>query len=451
MLAARPDLSPRDPQTTVLHRIVRENLETFLSARAAAGEAMPEFVEEELRAYVRCGVLAHGAARFRCECGKERYTALSCKGRAFCPRCGGRRMTEVARHWVRSVLPAVRIRQWVLSLPFELRVPLAFRHELTLAVHRVAARAIEGAYRMKGKALGIADGRTGGVTVVQRFGSDLALNVHFHSLVIDGVYDGARFVPLEAPTLTEMETLCGTIARRIARMLERRAVEHDEPEARALTLALSRSARRQGTTTHRPENADTDDDASRGTGKLKARVDGFDLEATTVVQGDDRERLEQLARYLLRPPLSEHRLRRLHDGRVAIRLKKPWRDGTDWVTMDADIFLERLCSMVPRPNTNTILYTGVLAPSSALREHVVPEHAEDAPPRRRNDTWPELMKHGLGVDVLACPCGKRMKFICVVLDRQGLGRLLRAAGLNDRIEELHPARGPPQGELDFGP
>ena len=209
-------------------------------------------------------------------------------------------------------------------------------------------------------------------------------------------------------------------------------------------------------------------DASLGTGKLEARVEAFDLEATTVMRADDRERLEQLARYLLRPPLADHRLRRLHDGRVAIRLKKPWRDGTDWVTMDADTFMERLCSMVPRPNTNTILYTGVLAPNSALREHVVLE-AGDLPPRRENGTWAALMRHGLnvtrfdalrdtrrgvipeGVDVLACSCGQRMKFICVVRDRKGLGRLLRAGGLNDRIEALHPARGPPQSELDFGP
>lgn len=118
--------------------------------------------------------------------------------------------------------------------------------------------------------------------------------------------------------------------------------------------------------------------------------------------------------------------------------------------MDADTFMERLCSMVPRPNTNTILYTGVLAPSSKLRGHVVPE-AGDLPPRRENGTWAELKRHGLNVDVLACSCGQRMKFICVVRDRKGLGRLLRAAGLNDRIEALHLARGPPQGELDFGP
>lgn len=449
MLAARADLSPKDPQVTVLHRIVREHMETFLARRSAQGEAMPRFVVDELRGYVRCGVLAHGAARFRCECGKERLAALSCKGRGFCPRCGGRRMTEIARHWVRSVLPHVRIRQWVLSLPFEMRAPLAYHHELTLAVHAVAARAIEGWYRAKGKTHGIEHGMTGSITVVQRFGSDAALNIHFHSLFLDGVLSGRRFSPIEAPTASEMEKLCRTIAHRTTRMLERRAMDHDEPQERALARALSRSARRQGATPHRPENADGDDDASAGGGKLKARVDGFDLEATTVVPQDDRERLEQLARYLLRPPLADHRLRLLHDGRVALRLKKPWRDGTDWITMDPDTFLERLCSLVPRPRANTILYRGVLAPHAKLREHVVPR-PDDEVPRPKNATWCALMTHGLGVDVLACPCGKRMKFICVVFDRKGLGRLLRAAGLPDRIEPIRAARAPPQADLDFG-
>ncbi|MBX7194758.1 MAG: transposase zinc-binding domain-containing protein [Sandaracinaceae bacterium] len=55
-------------------------------------------------------MLAHGAVRFLCEhCGRDRLVGLSCKGRGFCPRCLGRRMTEMARHWVSAVLPRVRV------------------------------------------------------------------------------------------------------------------------------------------------------------------------------------------------------------------------------------------------------------------------------------------------------------------------------------------------------
>ena len=84
--APHPDLSPFDPQATVLHLIVRRHIEDFLRVREAAGTPMADFVVDELRSYLRCGVLAHGAACFRCEhCGHGRMVALSCKGRGFCP------------------------------------------------------------------------------------------------------------------------------------------------------------------------------------------------------------------------------------------------------------------------------------------------------------------------------------------------------------------------------
>jgi hypothetical protein len=64
------------------------------------------------------------------------------------------------------------------------------------------------------------------VTLIQRFGSALNLNVHFHLLVLDGVYrregEGRlRFVPVPAPTSAELNRLVQRIAERIGRSLER--------------------------------------------------------------------------------------------------------------------------------------------------------------------------------------------------------------------------------------
>ncbi|MFO0712121.1 MAG: transposase [Sandaracinus sp.] len=272
----------------------------------------------------------------------------------------------------------------------------------------MAARVIEGWYRDKGREIGIADGRTGSITAVQRFGSDLALNVHFHMLFADGVYDAlGAFTPIEAPTRAKLEVLCASIAARVQKLLERRAIEHESSAEQALALALSRSAARRGTNKHAPEGIDSDHDGEPDW-KLKARVDGFDLEATTVVRADDRERLENLCRYLLRPPLADRRLRLLPAGQLALELKSPWKDGTRWISMSADTFLERLSSLVPRPRTNQVLYRGVLAAHCARRASVVPEPDDDERRRPKNATFCELMKHGLGVDVLACPCGHRM-------------------------------------------
>ena len=87
---------PRDLRATVLHKVVRENLETFLlEARGGDEDArgVPDFVEDELRRFLSCGSLAGGFARLKCEaCGEERLVPFSCKRRAVCPSCAGRRM-----------------------------------------------------------------------------------------------------------------------------------------------------------------------------------------------------------------------------------------------------------------------------------------------------------------------------------------------------------------------
>ena len=78
---------------------------------------------------------------------------------------------------------------------------------------------------------GLADdgGRCGAVTVVQRFGSACELNVHLHSIVLDGVYvdeaDGRPgFRPLPAPTTAELHALTAKVARKVSRVLGRRGL-----------------------------------------------------------------------------------------------------------------------------------------------------------------------------------------------------------------------------------
>jgi hypothetical protein len=113
-------------------------------------------------------VLAHGFARVRCgACGFERLLPFSCKGRGFCPSCGGRRMAERAAHLVDHVLPPdVPVRQWVLSVPHRLRYRLAYDHRLCRTVLGVFVRALRAAYRRSGRALHPGDPhRAGELTV----------------------------------------------------------------------------------------------------------------------------------------------------------------------------------------------------------------------------------------------------------------------------------------------
>ncbi len=136
-------------------------------------------MEDEFREFLTCGVLAHGVARLRCEaCGLDRLLPFSCKGRGFCPSCGGRRMTERAAHAVDAVLPRVPIRRWVLSLPHGLRYLLAWDHGLCRAVLAVYVQALLGFQRRRARQGGVPGGQSGSLTVIQRFGGGLNLKRH---------------------------------------------------------------------------------------------------------------------------------------------------------------------------------------------------------------------------------------------------------------------------------
>lgn len=58
------------------------------------------------------------------------------------------------------------------------------------------------------------------------------------------------------------------------------------------------------------------------------QIDGFNFHAGAALAASDRQALELLLRYQLRPPLSKVRLTRLDDGRIKLRLRTPYQDGT---------------------------------------------------------------------------------------------------------------------------
>ena len=220
----------RTPETEPLYKAMAGHLETFLEGLRASDRQLPRHVEQELRAYLECGILAHGFLRVRCEdCGESRVVAFSCKKRGFCPSCLGRRMADTAARLTEAVFPAVPVRQWVLSFPYEIRYRLAWDGELVSAVLAVFLRVVQGWYRRQAKAAGHAGGRCGSVTFVQRFGSSINLNPHIHVLMLDGVYvlgdDGLpTFVPAPPLTDDDVRQIVETTARRVIRLCHRRGM-----------------------------------------------------------------------------------------------------------------------------------------------------------------------------------------------------------------------------------
>ena len=181
----------RRPELTPLYRLVQQHAQTYLAQAEAVGAALPRFVTGEFHAYLKCGILAHGYMRLRCDtCACETLVAFSCKLRGFCPSCGTQRMNESAAYLVDDIIPHVPVRQWVLSFPIPLRSLFAVHPELLTPVLAVIQRIITThLIRQAGIARNAAV--SGAVTLIQRFGSAANLNIHLHGLWLDGVYQTA--------------------------------------------------------------------------------------------------------------------------------------------------------------------------------------------------------------------------------------------------------------------
>jgi len=462
---------PHHPASSCFYQIILAHWLPYKTQQQLQGKNLPYFVANEFEAYLRCGILDYGFARMRCgTCGFERLVGFSCKGRGFCPSCMGRRQAATSTLWLERVIPRVRMRQYVLSLPMTLRFLLARRRELQGVVLGLFLHAVFELLRRKAYEHGLCDhgddAKPGSVSVVQRFGSSLELNVHFHCLVTDGVFidlhDGNQpeFYALPAPTQSELESIAWSTCRRVVAKLKRAGLWLDEAETAGLFanddddgLNDTYTASICGVIRYGP-NAGRRicrvfGEAARPQYQATKRVgagQSFNVEAGRVVGANDRAGLLRLASYLLRPPFSRERIRARDDGQIEIKLKKSWRDGTTHILLSPMDFISRLAALVPAPKTNTIRYHGVFAPASPLRSRIVPggesrSHKEKkgkcpASHKSNNDelsspnTWASLMKRVFAIDVLECPkCKSRMQLISYVKDRRSIREHLKHVGI----------------------
>ena len=375
----------RRPEQTLLHRLVREHLETFLAqVQARTGTGLPEFVRDEFEAFLECGILAHGFLRVRCaDCAHEKLVAFSCKRRGFCPSCGARRMAESAAVLVDEVIPRVPVRQWVLSFPIGLRILFASRPELLTPVLRLIHRVIAG-FLLKQAGLKRATADTGAVTLIQRFGSAANLNIHLHCLVLDGVYRRAEgepeFQEAPAPSRDELAGLLDKIIARLMKMLTLLGylieeegnvciadMDADNPlaslQAASCTYRIALGPRAGQKVLSLRTVLGRDKTATAG---LCADAHGFSLHAGVRCGTHQRKALERLCRYITRPAIANERLKKDAAGNVVLQLKSPWRDGTTHLRMTPLEFMQRLAALVPRPRLHLTRFHGVLAPNAGL-------------------------------------------------------------------------------------
>ncbi len=179
------------------------------------------------------------------------------------------------------------------------------------------------------------DAQIGALTFVQRGDSSLRLNVHFHSLALDGVYvrDDAnvlQFHALSTPTPEQVAEVARWTYEGLARVCERHGrsfdeldtdadtdeLAHDQP-ALAACYGASVSDRQllgaaPGQRTRKLVRPVCEVPAP---GESIAEVGGVNVHAGPAIDGRDRRRLERLCRYVARPV--QTRLARWHARRAA--------------------------------------------------------------------------------------------------------------------------------------
>ena len=396
-------------------------------------------------------------------------------------------MAETAALLADDVLPYKPIRQWVLSFPYPLRFLLAHNPQVVTTVLGIINRSIS-THLIKKAGLDKTTAQTGAVTLIQRFGSALNLNVHFHMLFIDGVYQEKhngklRFHRVNAATNSELNTLVGTISQRVAGHLERQGLLVRDDESSYLTLDLQDDDSMQQLQGHSityriavgPQQGrkvftlqtipswEDDDFGSNQVGKIA----GFSLHAGVATKTRERKKLERLCRYISRPAVSEKRLALTSQGKVRYALKTPYKDGTTHVVFEPLDFIAKLAALVPSPRPNLTRYHGVLAPNSKHRVNVTPakrgkgssrqglqgtNSAESPVNEHREMTWAQRLKRVFNIDITICSrCGKAVRIVASIEDPLVISKIL------DHLEtkflapvtanQLPEPRAPPQASL----
>lgn len=475
------------PETTLLYQLVERYYPDFTANLADQSKYLPKYVEREFNEFLRCGRLEHGFLRVVCgDCKHEKLVAFSCKRRGFCPSCGARRMAESAALLVDDVLLGYPIRQWVLSLPIPLRLLLArYPNELSKVmqiIHRAISTHIVTKAGFTNK-----QAKTGAVTLIQRFGSALNLNIHFHMLFLEGAisentWGGTTFTRIKAPSHSDMVELVHTISYRIANYLEKVGLVERDIENSFLNLPIddedsllqlqgaSVSYRiamgpQQGQKVFTLQTLPASNEGEYG---QVANTSGFSLHAGVFANADEPEKLERLCRYISRPAISEQRLSMTQHEKVRYELKTPYRDGTTHVFFNPLDFIGKLAALIPPPRLNLTRFFGVFAPNSNLRAQVTASQrgknspvlakkgneASEKPYHARSMSWAQRLKRVFNIDITECEeCQQHnVSVIACIIDSHVIQKILKHLDKKyptSTTTLLPPLRAPPDEQHDF--
>jgi hypothetical protein len=362
-------------------------------------------------------------------------------------------MNEAFHHVTENVLPEVPMRQWVLSIPFQLRPVIANDPKLISLVGNVFIRSVSRWLRQVVKEMGIVDTEPGSITFIQRFGGGLQLNPHFHALFMDGVYYRRNgqwlFHAIRQPTKDDLRSIIERIIRLIKNLYEKGIFEREpfgidtasqDPTSHGYVQFL-------GDLVAVPKGEYQDFESSGG-----FKVDGFSIHAKVSTLTHQKEKLARLIRYMARGPIATERLSEVK-GKIVYKMKTTWHNGADCVVFTKEGFIQRLIAMIPPARSHLTRYHGVFAPHFKYRNEIAKRPTQskeggELPPAKKL-LWAEMIAASFKDDVLVCrKCGGKMEPIAVIKDPRVALQILTSMNLVTRNLSSSNSRGPPTEESD---
>ena len=314
----------------------------------------------------------------------------------------------------------------------------------------------------------------------------LNLNIHLHMLFIEGVWleqhdKKPKFIKVKSPTDEQILLVVARISHRIIRLLRKEgyldqntieviSTNHDplfaeEPEhARSMAASIKHMIAfgiraGQKVRTLKATAFGHEGEKAQLIKQRCAKINGFSLHADVRIKANRRDKLEKLVRYTARGAFSHKRLTKDKNGDLLYELKTKWNNGTTHIKLSPMELMEKLAALVPLPRFNLFRYSGVFAPNSKLRKHIIPNalvadpsslgSEEDPSLPAAKYSWSQLMRRSFGIDMNLCPnCGSdNFKVVAVIEDYKIIEKILTHIGLQPRAPPLAAARD--QAELDY--
>ena len=420
---------PRHPERTSFYRLLEEHFERYVEAHEDRYEPrsgpLRAVVRASVEAFLECGRLTNGFARIRCPtCKAEHLLASSCRTRNLCPSCQAKRAALFAEKLREEILAPVPHRHWVFTIPRVLSLVRGlFERERRLLgiLSRSAFDAVRLTFAAQTRR---PDAVPGCVAALQTFGAYANFHPHVHALISDGVFTKeGEGLPLAEPDVEEVE-------ERFRRLVLRRL--------------------------HRAERLSTQFRDQL----LSWRRSGFSVRATQVVPPEEPDRLERLARYVVRAPFLQDGAQPTPRGQVLLPTPPDPRTGAEELALDPLDWVHALTTQIPEPGSHLVRYFGAYSCRTRGARRLggaapergapgeLPGHPLDSdedPPftKARKASWARLLRRLLEVEPLVCArCGSALRVVSVITEPRVIDDILRHHARHGQRNPF-PARPPP--------